>query len=356
MNLSFLLAPLGAIFGLVATLRGKCFDWGILKERSFPIPLICVGNLAVGGTGKTPHVELILRLLHQHGYAVGMLSRGYGRKTRGFLLAEDHHTARDIGDEPYQVKCNCPYATVAVCEKRVIGVEKLMQLRPELDVIVLDDAFQHRYVKPGLNILLTDANRLYVNDHFLPWGRLREGAKAARRAQVVVVTKCDGIRRPPLQVENAQQLYYSHIAYAPLQPFVSFAVEENSSAPAVVAGRNVMLITGIANPKPLQMHLIGIGASHVKVLAFPDHHVFTETDINRMNQTFASLPDALAITTQKDATRLSLLRSSLAPGLLSSLWVQPIMVEVSPSNHSTTSFNQIIIDYVSKNSRNRCVD
>ena len=178
--------------------RAWLYDHGVLASQGFGVPVICVGNLAVGGTGKTPHVEYLLRLLHHNGYSVAMLSRGYGRHTKGYILADAaRHGAADIGDEPYQILHNCPFATVAVCEKRVYGIAQLLKLSTPPDVIVLDDAYQHRQVRAGLNILLTCANRLYTHDHLLPWGRLREPARAARRAQLIVVTKCAENERPP---------------------------------------------------------------------------------------------------------------------------------------------------------------
>ena len=167
--LSVFTAPLSLLWGLVVFVRNQLFDYGLLKSQSFGVPLICVGNIAVGGTGKTPHVEYLLHLLHEQGYRVAMLSRGYGRRTRGYLLANLQHTAADIGDEPFQISRNCPFAQVAVAEKRVIGIRQLMALPNPPQVIVLDDAFQHRYVRAGLNILLTDAHRLYTTDHLLPW-------------------------------------------------------------------------------------------------------------------------------------------------------------------------------------------
>ena len=170
------LMPLSLLWAMVAWLRGKLFDWGVLPSRSFPLPVICVGNLAVGGTGKTPHVEHLLRLLHAEGYRVAMLSRGYGRRTKGFRLARPGHTAAHIGDEPLQMMRNCPFATIAVCESRVEGMRRLLELPDAPQVVVLDDAYQHRYVRAGLNILLTEASRLYTTDHLLPWGRLREPA------------------------------------------------------------------------------------------------------------------------------------------------------------------------------------
>lgn len=357
--LSLLTAPLSLLWYAVAVLRGRLFDGGILHSESFDIPTICVGNLAVGGTGKTPHVEYILKLLHGHGYRVAMLSRGYGRKTRGYVLADDSHTAAEIGDEPFQIRRNCPFATVAVCEKRVEGIRQLLRLQPRPEVIVLDDAYQHRYVKAGFNVLLTDASRLYTHDRLLPWGRLREPASAASRAHVIVVTKCREGQRPVLEVAPGQSLYYSQICYAPNYP-IDGALPR---IPLSYAGRRVLLIAGIANPEPLAEYVRHQGAEEVRVLSFPDHHDFDASDYGRIHQVwkqFAStLSDGLApmaLTTQKDASRFLYRLQYLQDDLRSNLYVQPISVSLTPSEIGQQPFNLKIIDYVSKNSRDSRVD
>ncbi len=349
-----LLLPLpAALFGMVATLRGKLFDWGILPSKEYDLPVICVGNLSVGGTGKTPHVELILRLLHENGYRTAMLSRGYGRRTKGFVAATDCSTASEIGDEPLQILCNCPFTHVAVCEKRVVGMERLLSLWPDTQVVVLDDAYQHRYVKAGYNVLLTDANRLYTHDHFLPWGRLREGAKAARRAQAIVVTKCKKGERPSLCINDGQQLFFSHIEYAPLRAFDNTL---GKASPITYEGKSVALITGIANPRPLREHIMASGAKNIVALQFPDHHDFTPADIARMNHTLEQNSDLLPVTTQKDAQRLRLIADKLSPTLRRRLAVQPISVEVKATWPEQESFNQNLLKYVSENTRNRRMD
>lgn len=341
------------LFGMVATVRGKLFDWGVLPSRSFDIPIICVGNLAVGGTGKTPHVEFILRLLHEKGYRTAMLSRGYGRRTKGFVAATPKSTASEIGDEPLQMLHNCPFAHVAVCEKRVVGMERLLALWPDTDVVVLDDAYQHRHIKAGLNILLTDAHRLYTHDHFLPWGRLRESPQAAQRAQVVVVTKCGEGERPALTIDASQQLFYSHIEYAPLRAFDN---TDNNAERISYEGKSVALITGIANPLPLRKHIEAQGAQRVVSLAFPDHHDFSAADCARINRFAEDHADCILVTTQKDAMRLKLAESSLSPTLCRRLQVQPITVKVEAARTEQESFNQIILKYVSENTRNRRMD
>lgn len=345
-----LCAPLSLLWRVVAWVRNRLFDWGILRSQAFDLPVICVGNLAVGGTGKTPHVEYILRLLHQEGLRVAMLSRGYGRHTRGYVLADENHTAEEIGDEPFQISRNCPFAVVAVCEQRTVGIAQLQKLRPQIDVIVLDDAFQHRYVRAGFNLLLTDANRLYTHDHLLPWGRLREPASGARRAQAVVVTKCAEGQRPALAVNDSQQLFYSRIVYCE-----SYAADR-SGLVADYAAKRVLLLAGIANPRPLQCHLQAQGAEVVEVLAFPDHHDFSEKDVQRINAAYRSSQAEFVVTTQKDMARLMSVMPLLSAEVQARLVVQPITVEVTPAKPEDKSFNQTLIDYVSTHSRNCSLD
>ena len=183
------LYPLSWLYGIGVCLRNKLFDWGWLRSKSFDVPVICVGNLAVGGTGKTPHTEYLIKLLQKNGVNVATLSRGYKRKSRGYVLADDKSNVRQIGDEPYQIKNKFPNARVAVDENRCHGIEQLLKLEnPTVEAIILDDAFQHRHVKAGLNILLTDFHRLLCDDALLPAGRLREPSSGKNRAQMVIVT------------------------------------------------------------------------------------------------------------------------------------------------------------------------
>ncbi len=184
------LYPVSWLYGAVVIIRNKLFDWGLFRSKSFDVPVICVGNLSVGGTGKTPHTEYLIKLLHDK-YQVAVLSRGYKRRTQGYVLATPQSTARTIGDEPYQMYTKFPSVTLAVDENRCHGIEKLLALKkPAVDVVLLDDAFQHRYVKPGLSILLTDYHRLFCDDALLPAGRLREPVSGKNRAQIIIVTKC----------------------------------------------------------------------------------------------------------------------------------------------------------------------
>ena len=349
--LSIITCPLSMVYALVVRVRSFLFDRGWLRSKAYSLPVICVGNLAVGGTGKTPHVEYLLRMLHAEGYKVAMLSRGYGRKTKGYLLADPRqHTAAEIGDEPFQMMHNCPFATIAVCEKRTYGIERLLELHPKIDVIVLDDAYQHRYVKPGFNVLLTDAHRLYTYDHLLPWGRLREPSKAAKRADAIVITKCLKDEKPVLPIEENQRLFYSLIIYA--QPRTIGGDEMNVS---LYEGQRILLIAGIANPKPLVSYLQSKGAD-VVLADFPDHHAFNKTDAKRINEMWLDQHCTLAVTTQKDSARIDTIYEHLSSAITNHLLVQPITVEVKDTNDNKQSFNQIILQYVGTNKRNCKLD
>ena len=350
MNLSLLLAPLTIplswAYDAVTTVRNLLFDRGVLPSERFPLPVIGVGNLAVGGTGKTPHVEHILHLLHEQGLRPAMLSRGYGRTTRGFRAVEEGETGATCGDEPFQVSRNCPFAHVAVCEDRREGIRRLLACWQDTDVVVLDDAFQHRYVCPGLQILLTDAARPFTKDHVMPWGRLRESRRGAKRADVIVVTKCRDGQTPHVPLAPGQHLFFSRIVYAPLRPFLVESAENVETK-----GKRVLLISGIANPRPLAEHLRRTGAKKVEQLDFPDHHRFTSQDAARMAR--AGKEAELIVTTEKDAVRLNVVAQELPSDILQKIYVQPITVSMAPAEGEAQTFQQIIQDYVTANQRNR---
>lgn len=349
----FLLAPLSLLWGVVVYVRGKLFDFGFLPTRGFDLPIISVGNLAVGGTGKTPHVEYILRLLHAEGYQPAMLSRGYGRRTKGYLLADERTSGEEIGDEPFQVSRNCPFAPVAVCEKRVKGVERLLRDRPDIDVIVLDDAYQHRYIRPGFSVLLTAASRLFTSDRLLPLGRLREPPSAASRADVIIITKCGEDERPVLCNAPPRPLYYSKIVYGLPYKWSGDAVSDE----LFYEGRRVLLLVGVADPSPLIRHITEYGAAVVKTLRFPDHHAFTPAELSRVRDEWDGMGEqSVVVTTEKDAARLKGFTEMLPKEKLARLYVQPITVSVEAANHRQQTFNQLILDYVYQNSRNSRMD
>lgn len=307
------LLPLSWIYGLVVFLRNKCFDWNILKRRSYDIPIICVGNITVGGTGKTPHVEYLIKLLGDS-YNVAVLSRGYKRKSKGFVLATENSTSKQLGDEPFQIKNKYPKITVAVDGKRTRGIDKLLELpleqRPQ--VILLDDAFQHRYVNPSYTILLTDYNRLISQDSLLPAGRLREPAHYSEYANSIIVTKCPGDLSPldkritskELHLYPYQDLLYTNFKYGDLIPVFDESIKD-SLLLKQIKKYDVLLVTGIANPKGLYKKIRRLSANCC-LQAYPDHHNFRTQDIQKIEEAFAAIKNSnrLIIVTEKDAARL----------------------------------------------------
>ncbi len=347
------LLPVSWLYGLGVVTRNLLFDCGLLKSRSFDIPVICVGNLAVGGTGKTPHVEHLVRLLKER-CKVAVLSRGYKRRTKGFVLADDRSTALDIGDEPMQIHRKFSDIIVAVDEDRCEGIERLVALGAE--VVLLDDAFQHRYVKPSLSILLMEYDRL-KGDRLMPAGRLREPLRGMRRADIVVVTKCpdrmqDGEykeaerhlshRSPKEKALPSQKLFFSRMAYKSLKPVFP---EKGDTPPTIDAGVHVLLVTGIANAAPLEEE-VRRHASHLRHLAYGDHHAFTDSDFADINKAFAQLPEPrLLVTTEKDAARLRTMKG-LSPEAAAHACLIPIQVELLRNEQD--AFDQAIIAHISK--------
>ncbi len=311
----FILIPLSIIYTFIIWLRNKLFDKNILRSASFNFPVVCVGNLAVGGTGKTPMTEYLIRLLAQN-YIVATLSRGYKRKTKGFAIAEENTTAIEIGDEPMQLHKKFPNVTVAVAEERVVGIPQLLHAKPKTEVIILDDAFQHREVKAGLNILLTDYRNLYTRDFILPAGDLRDVKCSSKRAHVIIVTKCkshlsDEEKEKIIKELNPlvnQKIYFTKIEYS--RPYHLFTKETKFLEPET----NVLLVCGVANPKPLQEILTTYSASY-ETLFFKDHHIFTIDDLQEIKNQFSKIEsqNKIILTTEKDGIRLAKYESELKP-------------------------------------------
>ena len=362
------LYPASWLYGAVVIMRNKLFDWGLLRSKSFDIPVICVGNLSVGGTGKTPHTEYLIKLL-QDNYRVAVLSRGYKRHTQGYVLATPKSTARTIGDEPYQMYTKFPSVTLAVDENRCHGIEQLLALKePAIDVVLLDDAFQHRHVKPGLSILLTDYHRLFCDDTLLPTGRFREPAGGKNRAQIIIVTKCPKDIKPidyniitkRLNLYPYQQLFFSTFRYGNLRPVFGQEVKEANANTASASkeiplsslmAMEVLLVTGIASPAPIMERLIDC-AKQIETLSFSDHHDFSYKDMQQIKERFNRLTaeKRLIITTEKDATRL-VNHPDLDEELKPFIYALPIEIEILQNQQD--KFNQHIIDYVRENTRNR---
>ncbi|MGY0407822.1 MAG: tetraacyldisaccharide 4'-kinase, partial [Polaribacter sp.] len=302
--LRFLLFPFAILYDFVTTIRTFFFDIGIFKKTSFTVPVIVVGNLSVGGTGKTPQIEYLIRLL-KNSYKIAILSRGYGRKTTGFLLLKEQHTAKEVGDEPLQYFNKFSNIKVAVDENRVHGIQTLLKNK-NLEVVLLDDAYQHRKVKASFYILLTKYNNLFVNDFLLPTGNLRESKRGANRADVILVTKCpnnlsmhhqEKIRK---KLEKYQkEVFFTRISYA----------DKIEGAKTILVNDlkeyQVLLITGIANPKPLTNYLEA-KKINFKHLMFSDHHHFSDKEIKEIQQRFNAInsENKLLLTTEKDYTRL----------------------------------------------------
>ncbi|TXE18249.1 tetraacyldisaccharide 4'-kinase [Psychroflexus gondwanensis] len=293
----YFLFPLSVLYGCILSIRNFLYNHKFLKSKSYSVPVICVGNLNTGGTGKTPMIELLVRTLGEE-YNLATLSRGYKRTTKGFIEVNAHHSSSDVGDEPLQFKNNFPDLKVAVDANRQRGISNLLRAYPKLDMILLDDAFQHRKVKPDFSIVLTTYKDLYVRDFVLPTGNLREFQTGAKRADMIIVTKCpkDLSRTEQknialqLRPKPYQKLLFSTIFYSEFVTNTLQKIDINSF-------NNFTLVTGIANPSPLVSHLKALDKkfSHEK---FPDHHEFSAAEIQRLQK----IP--LLLTTQKDYMRL----------------------------------------------------
>ncbi|MFV0593787.1 MAG: tetraacyldisaccharide 4'-kinase [Draconibacterium sp.] len=356
--LKILLYPLSWLYGLAVYLRNNAYNLHILKSKEFDVPVISIGNITVGGTGKTPHVEYLVDLLKEK-YGVATLSRGYKRNTKGFRWVETTSTALEVGDEPLQIKHKFPEVTVSVCENRVDGVEQLLGTNGDQtpDVVLLDDAFQHRRITPGINILLIDYNRPVKDDHLLPLGRLRESAQQMRRANIIIFTKCPDevtpIMRRILQNDVGllpyQSLFFTRLDYEGLKP----VFEGKQLGKTFYEERKyaLLVVTGIAAPQPLLKYLERF-SGQVESLAFSDHHQYSPDDIHKIEAKFASM-DAekkIIVTTEKDAMRLK--DSAHLSEELKAAWYY-LPVKVSFLDEEKKIFNKKILSYVGENKSHR---
>jgi tetraacyldisaccharide 4'-kinase len=351
------LLPLSKIYGMVTWVRNKMFDTGILKQHEFNIPVITVGNIAVGGTGKTPHTEYIINALRKS-HRIGVLSRGYKRDTKGFVLATPHSTPRDIGDESYQIyhKFNRE-VMVAVCENRVAGIEQMIEIDPKLELIVLDDAFQHRYVKPKVAIVLTEYDRPVYDDKLMPYGHLRESARALNRADIVIATKCPDSIKPldyslfdkNLNLIPAQARFFSRYRYERLRPVFIDHAQKVPELSHLTDQDMLLAVSGIGNPRPFVRYLKSFRAK-VKVNVFPDHHDYTRKDIDLLLNRFNSMncAEKYIITTEKDAVRL--INNPYFPHELKPyIFFMPVRVEFISRDSDKPTFEQTLLRRLQSN-------
>jgi tetraacyldisaccharide 4'-kinase len=333
-----ILFPFSILYGFITSIRNFLFDKGILRSYSFEIPIIAVGNLIVGGTGKTPQIEYLIRLLSPN-YKIATLSRGYKRKSEGFVLSDVNSTAEILGDEPFQIHQKFPQITVAVDADRKNGIEKLLSLNDKPEVILLDDAFQHRRVKAGFYILLSAYDDLCCDDFLLPTGNLRESRKGAKRADLIIITKCpkDLSKIEQQNIKNKIGLevpiYFSYIEYDDLVYNQSESKKVNE-----IKSLDKLVISGIAKPDPFFNYL---EVSKDDCLVYPDHHFFTEKDLNEIE---SKANNKVIITTEKDFVRL------MQHHLKTPIYYLPIK---SSFLDKTEELNNEILNYVGTSSRNR---
>ncbi|MEE9408013.1 MAG: tetraacyldisaccharide 4'-kinase [Polaribacter sp.] len=337
----FLLFPFAIIYDLITSIRNSFFNVGIFKQTSFKLPIVVVGNLSVGGTGKTPQIEYLIRLLKDI-YKISVLSRGYKRKTDGFVLLNSSHSAENVGDEPLQYYKKFKNINVAVDANRVAGIQNLL-IHKSPEVILLDDAFQHRKVKGSFYILLTKYNDLFVDDYLLPTGNLRESSKGANRADIILVTKCPKNLSKEEQSSIKEKLkkyhkgvYFTTISYAEkLAGSHQLSMDE-------LKEYEILLITGIANPKPLTDFLSDkeIRFQHLK---FADHHHFSNKEINSIQHEIETIKASkkLILTTEKDYVRLE---EKLKE-------VSFLSIETTFLDNSGSSFNSLVKNHIQQNQR-----
>ncbi len=345
---------LSVLYSLAVAFRNLLFDLDILKQIPFPVPVISVGNITVGGTGKTPHVEYLIRILHKE-RLLGVLSRGYKRKTGDIRFAALTSPTHEIGDEPKQIKLKFPDVHLAVSRKRVDGVKALMERYPGIRAIILDDAFQHRYIKPGLSILLVDYTRPLKSDRMLPYGNLRENRHELSRAHIVIVTKTPENIKPiekmifenDLDLFPYQFLFFTTYQYKDPVPVYSINKQKKSIGDIQTKDTAILLVTGIASSKSLAGYLHRY-CSSVTEVKYPDHHRYSHEDLERISSKFEGLTSKhkLIITTEKDAVKMN--EISEVPGTIVS-FLYYIPVEVKFLFNGSKRFNKSVVDYVGKN-------
>lgn len=339
-----LLLPFAIIYGWIVAFRNWLYDKQYLHSIRFNVPMICVGNLSMGGTGKSPMVEHLLSILHNE-YTIATLSRGYKRKTKGYALANSQTTALEIGDEPMQFHIKFPKVAVAVGERRIEAIPQLIQDVPTLQALILDDAFQHREILADFNIILTDFNNLYCDDFFLPTGDLRDERKSAKRANIIVVTKCPPNLSVPekeeiiekLHINEAQSIFFTTIAYG--TPYHIYHPEDEW---VLTLRDEVLLVCGIANPAPLK-HYLHENTHTYYQLTYNDHHIFSIEDLLEIKAKFEEIhsKSKLILTTEKDAVRLVKYTQELQDIPLYVLPIKPLFLF-----EEEALFNKLVTDFV----------
>ncbi len=350
--IKILLIPISLLYGFIIWVRNKLFDFRIFSSQSFEVPIISIGNLTMGGTGKTPTTEYLVRLLNNE-YVLAILSRGYKRKTKGYILANEDHSASEIGDEPRQYKQKFEHVKVAVDENRCHGVEMLLKTDKPPDVILLDDAFQHRSIKPGLSIILTDYHNTFFNNFMFPTGTLREFKKGFKRADIIVVTKTPKIFSPiikkklieDIKPRSYQKVYFSYIKFLQLKSLNSSA--ENYSEKKI---NTILMVTGIANPYPLKEHLTKL-CSEVVQLNYPDHHHYLKQDIQHIRRIFNNIAtrNKIIVTTEKDYMRFQYIDFA---DEFKDIPVYFVPIQFEFHDDCKNEFDHQILDYVRKNKKN----
>jgi tetraacyldisaccharide 4'-kinase len=349
-----ILYPFSFIYGIGVWVRNRLFDYNILKSVEFKLPVISVGNITVGGTGKTPHIEYLISLLKDE-FKVAFLSRGYKRKTIGFKLADINSSSEEIGDEPRQIKQKFRDIIVAVDGSRVRGINKILEYNNQTKVILLDDAFQHRYVTPGLSILLVEYNHPLKDDRILPAGSLREPASERHRADIIIITKCPSDLKPidqrliekDLKQHAYQKVYFSTLDYGQPKTVFEGSAPQISKEEMKKRSPDILLITGIANALPFKAHIKNI-SSKIEELDYPDHYAYTPRDMHNFIEKFSTIdnPYKYIITTEKDAMRIQAF-DELDEEIKSALYYIPIQIEFL--ENEIKNFNHQIQSYVRNN-------
>ncbi len=347
MIVRILLLPFTILYGIAIGVRNFLYASRIMTRSRFDFPIICVGNLSAGGTGKTPHIEWLIRLL-DNDYKLAVLSRGYKRKTTGYVLAGETATPETIGDEPYQIAQNFPNVTVAVSENRVLGIPHLLGDAAETEVVLMDDGLQHLPIKPGFSIILTDYHHPFYNDWLLPSGRLREFRSGYQKGQIVIVTKC-----PPalskeeqqhitdcIKPQQGQSVFFTTLQYSELKPVF------NQQLPAKID--TILAVSGIASPNLFHSEL-KTRSAHLSTLVYSDHQHYSSLVLTEIAEKYSTLNNAIIVTTQKDAVKL---HSETGQNILGNLPVFYLPVEVKLLNNHEDDFKKLLTSYIASEQQN----